>query len=273
MKLTDRLIEAMRSEFAKSKNWYRKSIIISLSMLVISAVLISWSSGFLAILLGMCLFIFPILLFIFREFSLGHQVHAENIRRFLILADGLGYKPSDIELAQLKIDLGNIDRSEPLFDKRYYDSKVEVGPRRLLDILTESVFFTYNLSKRTVWISGWMIFIGTIALFIILYQLINLRVDQELGVVVAKWAALVMSFLVSGDFAYLCRRYYCLSMATKEILIKSDALFKKETISTEEVMKATDDYNCAVVQSLPIPSIIYKNMVESLNEAWRKRRT
>src|SRR3989338_3785909 len=81
MKLTGRLIEAMRSEFAKSKKWYRKSIFVTLSMLAISAILIFCSSGIISILLGMSLFVFPIMLFIFRELSLEHQDRAENIRR------------------------------------------------------------------------------------------------------------------------------------------------------------------------------------------------
>lgn len=273
MKLTDRLIEAMRSEFAKSKKWYQRSIFINFGMLILSAVLILWSAGNLAVLLGMGLFIFPILLFIFREVSLEHQDCAENIRRSLMLADALGHRPSDIELAQLKIDVGKIDRSEPLFDKRYYDSKMAIGPKRLTDILAESAFFTYNLSKRATWLFAIMIIVGIIILFSILYALINLKVGQEIAVVVAKWAALVMVFLVSGDFAYLCRRYYCLSIASKEILNKSDVSIRNEDISVEDAMKLMDDYNCVLIQSPPIPGLIYKNMLKSLNEAWRKRQS
>ncbi len=273
MKLADRLIEAMRSEFSKSKKWYHRSILINFAMLVLSAILILWSAGKLAVILGIGLFILLILLFIFREFSLEYQDRAESTRRSLILADALGHRPSDIELAQLKIDLGKIDRSEPLFDKHYYDSKMAVGPRRLIDILSESAFFTYNLTKRTTWIFGVMIFVRIIILFGVLYALINLGVEQETAVVVAKWAALVTVFLVSGDFAYLCRRYYCLSVASKEILNKSDALMRNESISIEDAMKLADDYNCAVIQSAPIPGVIYKNMLKSLNEAWRKRQS
>ena len=273
MKLTDRLIEAMRSEFGKSKGWYDRSICASLGMLFLSAVLVPCPFGVFTVIIGMGLFILPILLFVSREFSLKHQDRAEYIRRSLMLADALDHKPSKIELAQLTINLGSIDRSEPLFDKRYYDSEIAVGPSRLIDILAESAFFTHNLSKRAAWILGGMICVGVVVLFSVLYMLISLPVGHEISSVVAKWAALVMSFLAAGDFAYLFRRYFCLSLASKDVLSKSDTLTKNENISAEDAMELADEYNCAVIQSPPIPGIIYKYMLKALNEAWRKRQS
>ena len=271
MKLTDQLIEAMRSEFGKSKKWYRRGILSSLGMLTLSVALIIWFEGNLAVGLGLALFLLPLALFLSREFSMEHQDRAEKIRRSLMLADALGYRPSNIELAQLKIDLGKMDKSEPLFDKCYYDSTVPVGAKRLIDIISESAFFTHNLSKRAGIIFGAMIAIGIFAIFSVLYTLLTLSVNYGIAVIVAKWAALVMVFLASGDFAYLCRRYYCLSVASKEVLSKSEAFMNGESISLEDAMKMADDYNCAVTQSPTIPGFIYKKMLKSLNEAWRKR--
>ncbi len=272
MKLTDHLIEAMRSEFGKSKKWYNRSVVTNFGMLILSMVLVFMSEGGFAIFLGLGLFILPVLMFLFRDVSMQHQDRAENIRRSLILADALGHRPSDVELAQLKIDLGKIDKSEPLFDKRYYDSKLPVGANRLADILAESAFFTHNLSKHAALIFGITIFGGITSLFIILYALLNLNVNQGIVVIIAKCVALVMVSLASGDFAYLWRRYSCLSFATKEILNKCDILKKEKNIAIEVTMKIMDDYNCAVIQSPPISGIIYKNMLKSLNEAWRKKK-
>ncbi|MFA5143286.1 MAG: hypothetical protein WC522_03845 [Candidatus Omnitrophota bacterium] len=273
MKLTDRLIEAMRSEFGKSKRWYHRSICASLGMLLLSVILVPCSSGISAVILGMGLFILPMLLFVSREFSLEHQDRAEYIRRSLMLADALDHKPSKIELAQLKIDVGSIDRSEPLFDKRYYDSKIAVGPSRLIDILAESAFFTHNLSKRVAYILGGIICVGVVGLFFVLYMLLSIPVGHEISLVVAKWAALVMSFLAAGDFSYLFRRSFCLSIASKNVLSKSDVFIKNGNISAEDAMELADEYNCAVIQSPPIPGAIYKYMLKSLNEAWRKRQS
>lgn len=272
MKLTDRLIEAMRSEFAKSKKWYRYSLLINVVMLTVSIALVVWCDSFIAIGLGLSLFILPVALFILRELSLRHQDYAERIRRSLMMADALGLKPSDIELAQLKIDIGDIDKTEPLFDKRYYDSKLSVGAGRLVDILAESAFFTYNLSRRATWIFGALVIIGIFVLFSVLYVLFNLPISYEISLIVAKWTALVMAFLAAGDFAFLWCRYYYLSVASKDVLSKSDVLMKNNNISTEDAMKLAGDYNCAVIQSPPISGIIYQCMLTALNDAWRKRR-
>lgn len=270
MKLTDHLIEAMRSEFAKSKKWYSRSVIINLSMLILSMVLVFVLNGNYAIVFGIILFVLPIAVFIVREMALVYQARAENIRRSLMLADALDHRPSDIELRQLNIELAKIDKSEPLFDKRYYDSKLPIGPDRLIDILSESVFFTHNLSRITALIFSITIFGGVAVLFIMLYTLPNLNIAQGTAVIVAKCVALVAVFLTSNDFAYLWRRYSCLSYTTKEILSRCAVLRKDKNCAIETVMTVMDDYNCAVMQSPPIPGIIYKSMLKSLNEAWRK---
>lgn len=271
MKLTGRLIEAMRSEFGKSKKWYNRSIITNFVMFVSSAILII-TVGNLSVILGLCLFIFPIALFIFRELSMEYQNRAEKIRRSLILADALDHKPSEVELAQLRIDLGTIDRSEPLFDKRYYDSKVPVGVNRLVDILAESALFTHNLCKRAVLIFSLMIGVGIIAICSSIYMLLSLGVNCDVNTMFAKLMALFMVFLVSGDFAYLCRRYYCLSLASKEVLDKTQILARKGAFPVEGALRIVDDYNCAVIQAPPIPGFIYKSMLKPLNEAWREKK-
>ena len=44
-----------------------------------------------------------VLIFIFKEESLVHQEYAENIRRSLMLWDGMGTEPSHLELLKLRL--------------------------------------------------------------------------------------------------------------------------------------------------------------------------
>ncbi len=263
------LIEGMRSEFAKSKKWHNAGLFAGGILLIVSVLLISQTDEILLKVLSAGVLIIPVLIFIFKEESLVHQEYAENIRRSLMLWDGMGTEPSHLELAQVKIDLGIIDNSEPVFSGPYYDSKLAKGARRLADIITESVFFTKNLSGTVakILLTIFLILFG-LSIFC-LYLLIFSDYAKESSVVMAKCIAVLMIYFLSGDIAYLWRRYSSLSNACRQIEKKSDELRRSELASTEAVMKIMDDYNCAVIQAPPLPGIIYQMNRNRLNEAWK----
>jgi hypothetical protein len=62
----------------------------------------------------------------------------------------------------------------------------------------------------------------------------------------------------------------CLSTESENIFNKSSILKGKSKVSLEEIIDVINDYNCALMQSPPIPGIIYEKMKKSLNKAWDK---
>lgn len=266
------LIDAMRSEFGKNKKWHNQALALNAVLVILSILLIFKIKGPWAVILSGCVLIMPILVFVFKEKSLSHQENAENIRRSLMIWDGLEIKPSHLELAQVKAGLGILDKSEPAFIGPYYDSVLSKGAHRLADIITESAFFTKNLSGSLATIL--LIISATIFVlsFFTLYLLIFSNLSREIDELIAKSIAVLMIYFVSGDTASLWRRYSCLFSSCGQIERKSDALRRSERITVEEVMKVMDDYNCAVIQTPPIPGIIYELNKNRLNEAWKNEK-
>ena len=178
--------------------------------------------------------------------------------------------PPQAELAQIQLDINKIDKSEPTFIGPYYNSTLPKGNNRLADIIIESSFYTKNLSKKSAKVFLMGIILGLCLLLIIIYFLFNMGIDQIKGKLFAKCMSLVIVFLISGDLIFLWRRYMCLSTESENIFNKSSILKGKSKVSLEEIIDVINDYNCALMQSPPIPGIIYEKMKKSLYKAWDK---
>lgn len=106
-----------------------------------------------------------------------------------------------------------------------------------------------------------------------MYFLIQSNVSKSEGALAAKIVTLMIVFFISGDFISYYIKFSNLSKSSDKILNKCDNLRNEHGNSINyDIIKIMDDYNCALIQSPPIPSLIYKLKLHKLNEAWREHR-
>ena len=92
------------------------------------------------------IFVFQIFQVVAKYRALHWFGMADSVRRMRTeFEDGLGIKPSPLRLAEAQKAVGVIDG---MSDPDYWRSKSPIGPRRLVEMLEESAFYTEDLSLK-----------------------------------------------------------------------------------------------------------------------------
>lgn len=262
------LIDAMRTEYGVGKSWLERVLLISFVLYGISIISVLFVLGESAKwLLGGSLLL-QVVLFGFRYLSGQHFSSGENIRRIAMLQDGLGLSPSDVEIARIREKIGGKKTAEPDYLGPYYDSKSPTGPKRLVEIVEESAFFTSALSRRAAWAFSVVALVGLLVGVVCLI-VIEHGSDNNSAI---KFAVITMAFWATGDIASMACRFFGLSKTTERILDRCNMALKHNADDRDDAFKLFTEYNCAVVQAPPIPSVIYECQRNNLNEAWRNRK-
>jgi len=213
------------------------------------------------------LLIIQIAAFYFRELSIKRYSFGERVRRLAMLKDGLDVRISDIECKRLLKGMKDSNIKEPPYIGHYYDSELPKGPARLLDILTESCFYTESIAHQSFKI---LIAISSLSIFgiiIIILIVANAYTNQLLFNIVLVSLPL-LSFWAAGDIVNMALRFMDLHKSCSYILLKCDELQKSNSIIIDEIMCLVDEYNCALSASLPLPTKFYKADQEELNNLW-----
>ncbi len=267
------LIEAMRTEYGKSKFWWGCSLVFGLALYPLAVLSVFYSDGLVAKSFGILALLLQLLLFTFRVCMGRHLSLGEQIRRLAMLKDGLGIEPSKYQLAKLQERMGKTKSSEPAYLGPYYDSTLPVGPKRLLEITAESAFFTHALARTSACIFTVISALGISIVFIGLIIIIQTGLSQTMLDAVAKTAVISMAFWVTGDFAFTALRFCSLALTAEKVFDQCGRLLSQDTDSRDDAYITVSEYNCAVNQAPPIPGFVYWWRRDSLNEAWRRHRS
>ncbi|MEK6776177.1 MAG: hypothetical protein AABY87_04750 [bacterium] len=266
------LIDAMRTEYGRSKRFWHWSLGFSLLLYLLAALSVFYSAGWGVKTIGVIAFIIQILLFFSRALTGRHFSLGEQIRRLAMLNDGLGKSPSELQLAKLKEKIGVIETDEPAYVGPYYESKLPVGPKRLLEIVAESAFFTSGLARTSVYVFGVISIVGVLLVFTGLIFVLKTELSQSNLDAAAKIAVISMAFWATGDLASTALRFNSLANASEKILDQCGYFLTQAGDCRDEAHATAAEYNCAVIQTPPIPAFIYKWRQNILNEAWRNRK-
>lgn len=267
------LVDTMRIESGRSKVWFRWGLSVSFALYLIALVSSYSRAKWLAILLGIVSSAGQIAHFIFKSLSAGHFSLAEEIRRLAMLQDGLGVSPSKIQIAKLRERVGKSKTLEPDYLGPYYESLSPPGPRRLLEITEESAFFTSCLARTTSKTFG---VVAALGLGIVLFGfivLVQIGLERTAIESVAKAVVLSMAFWAVGDLASMALQFHSLSRSAEGAVDRCSFLLAQASTSGDQAQALVGEYNCAVIQAPPIPSLIYKWRRDILNEAWRQRQS
>ncbi len=267
------LIGAMQAEYARSKRWGNVSTWLAVLASVVAIVTLLLRADVWTMALGSLALVFPVASFVAREIHAIFHARAEQIRRILLLADGLGKQPSPVTLANLQVEAGNARVTEPPYLPPYYNSSLPPGPSRLADIAEESAFFTHHLAAGFAKILFRSLLIIGTSLFLILWLALQLESPVQVRSIIAKTVAGVVLLGTTGGFLRLFLRFQSLSRSTKPLIDELEGLRLAASPSLADVLRAVGEYNCSVLTAPPIPRWVYSRMRDQLNAAWREHRS
>lgn len=199
--------------------------------------------------------------------------NAETMRRQSVLTEGLDWEISKTAFSKWRLKAGNkiLEKLEiKKRDENYYATKKEAGPKRLLEMTAESAFYTRNLyvklNERL-----WLSFIVITFLTVLCLGLTSTEVlTSSLKVQIAYFIFLFLPVILSID---ILRWALKLGQLTKEIFDiedKLELLSKEANLDIAQVMRLVSEYNCQVVQGIPIRNYFFKIWHDEIDSHWKK---
>ena len=260
--------------YGKAENLWWISLWIAIGTQFLSLIAVWTDKRLFLTIIGFMAIASPLVITWLREIATEITNKADKCRRVILYADGLGQEIPKHELATICAWVMGATIKEAPFVSPYYSSSLKAGPNRLADIMAEAAFFTYQLVERLSFLLNLFFGLSIMIVIGILYTS-NLFVDddwQQGGLLstVAKSAALVIAFLISGDFRLLIKKFYNLRTTSKETFEKCVKMRDDEDLKAKEILQAVEDYNIALVQSPPIPGRFYRKYKEELNRVYRE---
>lgn len=254
------------NEFAKSEHYFNLRVFVNILTGCLVVIVYFYQNS---ISLAVLLFVLPIVAFVLNEISIYHRKQASKLRRYSLLEDSLGYKPSDVEIAQTNLDIKHDKVLAKEIQNSYFGSKKSPGYARLLDNIAESAFFTKNLSAKYFW---WLIIIlgiiFTVVMTFMIFSLVS-GLNTGLGKIIGKIGSVVVLYLLAGDIAFMIIRYRYQLRECEIVLAKCDKLLKQYPLDISAVIELLVRYNCSADGALVIPEKLYLKHRESLNKSWQ----
>ena len=200
--------------------------------------------------------------------------NAQAIHRKFEFLDALGWEVISQELRNLHVSLppgvkAKLDKS-PNSPYSYFASKTPRSPRRLMENLTESTFFSRHLAMRCAQIFGFI----TIVIFILAIAMLMFTLQgspsPSTGLVTAKIFVAVLGFLFTAGFIRLTYDFYRFSQVSTRAEDNACQLLKQTDVELEEAIKLYHEYQLARASSPLIPTLIWKSMRDELNKRWEQ---
>lgn len=216
----------------------------------------------------------PVVVAWLREMASDYSLRGDKCRRLILYDDGFGRSITREDMLEVKSWVMDIQMKEAPFVKPYYTSRLAPGPSRLADITAESAFFTEKLSRRVI-DRLWIVLSLPILLLIIvlmsgdLFPILTSEPNDGFLKNVAKSVAIIVAFLISGDFAVLLKKYYSLRNSARDVFRSCIRLRGDKDASELDVISVVEDYHLSLIQSPPIPSSIYFKYKDGLNEIYQ----
>lgn len=233
---------------------------------------------FLPIIPGYAPFIITILsiasdLFAWRSDMIKET--ADTLLRKLDQWDSFGWPVSKAEMSDILMRCPtNLYKLAPneIVGEEYFASKEGIGAKRAMENIQESAWWSKHFSERM----GQYCFAITCILIAVLFGVLLLSVQTvssfntlaNTGRVVTSSLMLVFSL---GLFRFVMG-YYGFGRKAAQIEEKIENLIKLKTFDDTEAIKVVQEYHIARASAPLIPSWVWKQMRNDLNEMWKKYR-
>ncbi len=200
---------------------------------------------------------------------------SEALLRKLDYWDSFGWAMSKAEMSDILMrSPTNLYKLAPnqIVGEEYFASKEGIGAKRAMENIQESAWWSKHLSERM----GQYCFAATCILIAVLFCVLLLSVQTvsssntlaNIGRVVTSALMLVFSL---GLFRFVVN-YYGFSRKSNQIEEKIEHSIKSQTLDDIEAIKVMQEYHIARASAPLIPSWVWKQMRNDLNEMWKNYR-
>ncbi len=196
---------------------------------------------------------------------------AETMRRQSVLTEALDWPVDRVQVSEWRQQVGKRIRSRSRTQPRssdYYATGKTFGPQRLAEMTAESAFYTRHLyGKLKFWV--WAAFLGAlllsaVAIIVALTRTVPTAIDLLIGRAVFSLVPIILSVNLLG-WALRLERLVSGIRRVEEGLARS---LGTTPISSEQVLRLVSEYNCQVIQGIPILDWLYKRWQHDIEELW-----
>jgi hypothetical protein len=207
---------------------------------------------------------------------LAEDIHetAQTMRRQAALSEGLGWKIEPIQLEEWRRRAGTkmlrrVD-SEPR-EGDYYATREAAGKRRMAEMTRESAFYTRHLILAIRSVLTLALVVVAVVLLIVVYFVLLTPAAAVLDADVAHVLATVVLIAIAVDAGGWWLRLTRQSSAIRGIEADLDRLLAKPQIEMTDVLRLVAEYDCELVNSIPIHPRIFSWQHDEIRELWRLR--
>lgn len=199
---------------------------------------------------------------------------AETMRRQSILSEALDWPIDKIQLSEWKQRAGKrlrtAAKTKPRVDG-YYDTKKEIGPERLADMMIESAFYTRNLyiKLRTI---IWIVFVAaTLSVALLLIIALSSPLPSNAGMLISQAVLLFIPTVLSIDLLGWGIKLGGLISGIREVESDLERLVQNKVADLSQVMRIVSEYNCLVTMGMPIHNWLFNKWHDEIKELWDER--
>jgi hypothetical protein len=259
--------------FDRAKIWWGASLLLKLSVFAIGVTLIFSSHasklsafvvGFLSIASELC-----------KLRSDQIKGVGEDLCRKLDFQESLGWQILMAEMSDIMLKFTNRGRKKLLSKEgeTYFASNTYPSPRRALENLQESAWFSKYLSRTMAHLCLTSIIILVFVSIATLLTSIHTIKDYDLLANMGRVVTSSLMLVFSINLIPLMLGYFSFSHSAGDAERKAKDILDVGTCNEIDALKAWQEYHIVRAQAPLIPTWIWKYKRNTLNELWRKFRT
>jgi len=200
---------------------------------------------------------------------------AQSLRRKIDFEDGLGWTISREEYSDLimrspasvKIKACNKPQAES-----YFASNEPPGPRRALQNVTESPWWSKHLAEKMGQYCATVIVVATVLAFVILVMTLEGSSVHDTASAVSRVVTSVLMLVLSLGLVKMMLGYFGFAKKSEKAEQKAIEALKAAAPSDVDAVKVMNDYHIPRASAPILPTWVWKWHRDELNKTWKELR-
>lgn len=256
--------DTVKRLFRRAKLLWRLSLTVKL-VIICGGLTSIWAATTLSPYIPVALFGLAICAEISKYYSDHFKSRAEALHRKADMLDSFGWPITAKELAHY----GGVKAFQQLDNHVvYFENNEPTGPKRALENLEESTWWSEKLSRE--WWGIWLAIIVVLIITSVGTLLISLQfsLEQKEATDVSKVVTSALSLLWSCGLMKLCIDFYKFANLSKRLTEKCDDYLKRDDLTERDAVKLWYDYQLGRAGAPLIPDWYHNLRCDKLNLLW-----
>ena len=258
------------AQFDEAKRWWFGANVSRLFVVIVTVISLLWKEW-----LGW-IWVLPVILTVLHSMLQWRadtlQGKAEAIKRKFEFQDGLGWKISEQEKADLILEVSNTVKKAGYGteDSPYFDSDKEVSARRAVENLNQSAWYTKHLARK---MSGFLFVLSAVSLglFVLTLLVFHSLPFQRWEATVGRILVTVVALLVAYGYLRLGFQYRSLSSQAEKANDRASQLLELKAVTELEAIRLLHEYQIARAIAPLIPDWLWRRKKTELNQLWERQ--